>query len=291
MSTFENTINSMYGDKGRQWLEALPNIVNDLAGRWQLSELKPVDNLSYNYVLSGRKKTKPIILKLGFDAKSFNHELQALKAFKDAGAVAVLEHDERALLLECAKPGLSLKGFFPDRDLEAVTITCQVMQRMHNASCSDYCFPTIENWLVALDKDHELFMPKLEKVRMLKNELLSTMGSPILLHGDLHHENILEHEGRWKIIDPQGVIGERAYEIGCFMRNPKELIQHSDCLYFLKNRINAFAKYLHLDPVRIVKWCYVQAMLSAVWSYEDNLDYEKALKFVSQFEQLLDHHW
>lgn len=287
MSIFENTISSMHGDKGRQWLKDLPGIVNDLAECWQLSELRPVDNLSYNYVLSGWQKEKPIILKLGFDTKNFNHEFQALKAFEDFGAAKVIDYIEGVMLLEYLNPGFSLKDFFPNQDLESVNIACEVMQKLHNAPCPTYNFPTIQDWLKALDKSYERFEPQLTKARELKNELLDTMGKLTLLHGDFHHENILKHEGGWKIIDPQGVIGERAYEVGCFMRNPKELIQYPDCLYFLKNRINAFANCLSLDSVRITKWCYVQAMLSAVWSYEDNLPYENAVKFVEKFEQLI----
>ncbi|MCE2715933.1 MAG: aminoglycoside phosphotransferase family protein [Pseudomonadota bacterium] len=291
MTDFENTITCLYGDEGRLWLENLPNIVNNLAHRWQLSELHPIDNLSYNYVMSGWQKEKPIILKLGCDPKSFKNEIQALKAFKTFGAMTVLDQMEDVLLLERAQPGLSLKCYFPDHDLKAVSIACEVMKKLHTAPYPEYEFPTIKDWLTVLDKDHELFMPQLAKARVLKNELLNTMEHSILLHGDFHHENILEHEGEWKVIDPQGVIGERAYEVGCFMRNPKELIKHPDCLYFLKDRIHAFAKHLDLDPVRIAKWCYIQAMLSAVWSYEDNLSYESALKFVSLFEQLLDASW
>ncbi len=38
--------------------------------------------------------------------------------------------------------------------------------------------------------------------------------------GDLHHENILAAErAPWLAIDPKGVIGEPAYEMGALLRN------------------------------------------------------------------------
>ena len=43
-------------------------------------------------------------------------------------------------------------------------------------------------------------------------------------------------------------------------------------LKIITNRINAFSKNLNLDPDRITKWCFVQAVLATVWALEDNVD-------------------
>src|SRR5438067_1309862 len=51
--------------------------------------------------------------------------------------------------------------------------------------------------------------------------LLATQVAPVLLHGDLHHENILAAARQpWLAIDPKGVVGEPAYEAGALLRNP-----------------------------------------------------------------------
>ena len=65
MSCFEKNILGIYKDKGREWLTNLPITVENIANEYNLSDLKPLGNLSYNYVLSGFQNTKPIILKLG----------------------------------------------------------------------------------------------------------------------------------------------------------------------------------------------------------------------------------
>lgn len=51
MKTFEQNIVNLYGEKGRQWREDLPNLIVQLAATYGLSNLKPENNLSYNYVL------------------------------------------------------------------------------------------------------------------------------------------------------------------------------------------------------------------------------------------------
>lgn len=58
----------MYGVKGKQWLTNLPLLIAQLKIDYGLSHLKPVNNLTYNYVLSGFQGVQPIVLKLGLDS-------------------------------------------------------------------------------------------------------------------------------------------------------------------------------------------------------------------------------
>jgi streptomycin 6-kinase len=48
MKTFETNIVNIYGNQGKVWLDDLPRIVDELAGKYGLSDLKPVENLSYS---------------------------------------------------------------------------------------------------------------------------------------------------------------------------------------------------------------------------------------------------
>ena len=272
--TFKNNIINIYGDEGRKWITDLPHMVNDIALCWHLSNLNPLKNLSYNYVLSGFQERRTIVLKLSLDTKALNKEAAALKAFKGYGAVDIIDQTDGALLLECATPGSSLKHLFPNLDDDAIVIASEVIKKLHSEpTINQTAFPTINDWLTALDKPYEQFGQSLVKARLLRDELLNTMGIPLLLHGDLHHENILASGLEWKVIDPKGVIGELSYEVGCFIRNPLDALpNHPGSLKIITNRINAFSKNLNLDPDRITKWCFVQAVLATVWALEDNVD-------------------
>jgi streptomycin 6-kinase len=64
MNEFEKNIINLYGEEGKKWLNNLPKLTAQMASKQGLSDLKPVKNLSYNYVLSGHQNSKPIILKL-----------------------------------------------------------------------------------------------------------------------------------------------------------------------------------------------------------------------------------
>lgn len=67
----------------------------------------------------------------------------------------------------------------------------------------------------------------------------------------------------WVVIDPKGVIGESAYEVAAFIRNPMpELLNHADVPNIILNRITHFAKIMELPSQRILDWCFVQAVLA-----------------------------
>lgn len=73
-----------------------------------------------------------------------------------------------------------------------------------------------------------------------------------MLHGDLHHHNILQEADDWFVIDDNGVMGEAAYKVTPFIRNPiPELLNHTDASNIIHNRITRFAVALELPSQRI----------------------------------------
>jgi streptomycin 6-kinase len=110
MSTFQSNILNIYGEKGKAWIDELPELISAISSRLDLRDLKEVANLTYNYVLSGLQGDNPIILKLGLDYEALTREAFALKFFARCGAVKVLAEDKGMLLLERAVPGSSLRG-------------------------------------------------------------------------------------------------------------------------------------------------------------------------------------
>jgi streptomycin 6-kinase len=78
MEAFEQNIINLYGEKGKQWLNNLPKLIMQVEATYRLSNLKPVKNLSYNYVLSGFQGSKAIILKSGMDIDGFKWEARGV---------------------------------------------------------------------------------------------------------------------------------------------------------------------------------------------------------------------
>ncbi len=288
MNTFENNITSIYGNQGRIWLESLPSVVIDIAQKYEISKLVPVDNLSYNYVLKGVQGNRQIVLKLGLDNAALKQEHATLKAFSKFGAARVLAEEDGMLLLEQALPGTSLKSYFPQNDDEATHIACDVMKLLQQATIPKPSnFTPVNSYLETLNTDYEIPRQYLNKARIIFDKLIQTSNKQVLLHGDLHHNNILKNRDSWIVIDPKGIIGEPAYEIATFIYNPiPELLNTNRASDLIKNRITIFAKLLNLSEIKIINWCFVKVVLGWIWSIEDNLNTDTFEKLTATFDGL-----
>jgi streptomycin 6-kinase len=255
MSLFEDTILSIYKDKGKAWLADLPKIVTEAAQRYGLYDLNPVSNLSYNYVLSGIQNGQPIILKVGLDGDGLKREAAALKAFSGFGAIKVLGQSDGLLLLERAVPGISLKS----SPKEALPIACAVMKKLHQAPIpKGFPFPCMKDWLAILDQEWDIPVPYLAKARKLRDHLLATSVESILLHGDLHHDNILHNGSEWVVIDPKGVIGSPLNEIWAFIMD-----REKDTEYV--------AEFFNFEVSCVRQWYFVHLILASLWNIEDGV--------------------
>ncbi len=275
MENLKHNIVKIYGKRGKDWLAGLPLRIEQLQHSWGLSELKPFPNLSYNYVLKGLQGNIPVILKLSPDADLMDKEAKALNAFKGFGAVSVLGCKEGALLLERAIPGDLLKNNLPKE--KRIEIACKVVEKLHQAPLpSKEGFPEIEEWLAAVDKEWDLPKDHLKRSRKLKNKLIKKDSSrKVLLHGDLHQENILSNGNEWVVIDPKGVIGDPIHEIWACVEDP---------VYDLK----FLADYFGYSLQDVVEWYYVRLILASCWQAEDHLDASRFLTLAQSVLPMID---
>jgi streptomycin 6-kinase len=229
---------------------------------------------AHTLIVKGVQGQRPVILKVSKDWAGLEHEACALRCFKGRGVVQVIAQEDGFLLMECAIPGIPLTHYFPARDQEAIIIAATLMQKMHTALLPvNSSFPHIKDWLCTLDQPLTIPALYLQKARQLRDQLLQTSGPDVLLHGDLHPENILHHGTGWIAIDPKGVIGESAYDVGAFLRNPLPLLMdHLGVKDLTQQRVALFSQYLRVDEPRLLAWCFVQVVLAWAWALEDGDD-------------------
>jgi streptomycin 6-kinase len=256
--------------------------INELKNKWRLTELKIISNNQHRYILSGLQNDKPIILKLSNNIDSCEKEVLALNYFSNFGAIKILAATNNAILMEQA--GSSLKSYFPQKDQDAVIICCDIIKKLHTSQITNDVFPNIKDWLSILNKDYNMPINYLSKARTLRDRLLSITNENILLHGDLHHENILYHNNNWVFIDPKGVIGNIYFEATTFIYNPiTELTNSNNCEEIMLNRIKLCTKLLNLDKQKLIEWCFLKLVLCWVWNIEDGVntsDFKKLTNIV-----------
>jgi len=275
---FTQKVIDVHGQAGVDWLNGLDMTIAECQRRWSLRVMPPFANLSYNFVAPVLfADGTEAVLKLGVPQDDFLTEMEALRVYDGRGVVILLEADVGlgAMLLERLKPGMLLSNNTDDE--RATSICAQLMRRLWRPPPPEHQFPTVSQWSSGLEKLRVRFggstgpFPAnlVEKAERLFSELIGTMSAPVLLHGELHHYNILSAARKpWLAIDPKGVVGEAEYEVGAFVRN--RLLPGTSPERLLARRLDQFAHELGFDRERILGWSFAQAVLSAWWSYEDS---------------------
>jgi streptomycin 6-kinase len=281
---FRQRIASVFGDAGVAWLARLPEIVAECAERWNLTVEPPFD-LSYNYVAPAIcADGTPVVLKLRCPNPEAACEMAALHAFAGDGICDVIEQDpeRNASLLERVMPGIPLTALVAEDDERATAIAIDLMQRLWRPPPAEHPFPTVADWAQALDRHRQRFdggtgplpAPLFEEAEALFSWLLATSEST-LLHGDLHHDNILSAtRAPWLIIDPKGIVGDPGYDLGAFLYNPwPGLLQLPDPARAIARRVDQLAEGLGMERARVRGWGIAQAVLSACWSVDNEQDW------------------
>lgn len=191
----------------------------------------------------------------------------------------VLARDGAALLLERASGGRCLAAMArAGADDEATQILCRAAVSLH-APRGGPRPPTLvplEVWFRALAPAARRFGGILEDADRTARALLATAEAPVVLHGDIHHENVLDGGPRgWLAIDPQGLIGERGFDYANILCNPD--IEVAGARGRLRARVAIIAEEAGLEPRRILAWTLAYAGLSASWTLADGDDASAAL--------------
>ncbi|HJQ30790.1 MAG TPA: aminoglycoside phosphotransferase family protein [Pyrinomonadaceae bacterium] len=279
---FARTTVELHGEVGRLWLRSLPAVVEECAARWSLKVFPPFTPLSYNYAAPAEGPGGArLVLKLGVPVRELMTEIEALRAFDGRGAARLVEFDAEAgaLLIERLEPGTPLIRLCESDDEAATTAAASVMRKLWRPVPAVHPFPTVADWGKGFQKLRARFgggtgpFPRatIEEAETLFAELLKSSAEPVLLHGDLHHGNILAAAREpWLAIDPKGLVGEPAYEVGALLRNPlPQLLQWPQPVRASERRIAQLSEELGVERERVRGWGLAQAVLSAWWSVED----------------------
>jgi streptomycin 6-kinase len=196
-----------------------------------------------------------------------------LRAFDGRGAVRLHAHDDGALLLERLRPGVPLDraGELSDDDATGILAgvirsfpACEPPPGVPTARALGSAFARADVWT------NRIPPALVSDAQRVYAALCDSQARVRLLHGDLHHGNVLLDEERgWLAIDPKGVIGELEYEVGAALRNPIAKPEIFTDPAVITRRVDHFVRALDLDASRVLGWAFAQAVLAAIWLLED----------------------
>ncbi len=226
-------------------------------------------------IVHGKRAGTPVVLKVIKEEGGEWRCGEITAKFGGRGVVQVYEHMAGAALFEKLDPGEPLAALtLAGRDDEATEILATMLGRMAPGDPPEGC-PTVEQWGEGFMRylgsgDERIPHTLLEPAHRIFRDLSRTQRVPALLHGDLHHYNVLSDRARgWCAIDAKGVVGELEYELGAALRNPVDRPDLFAKLDVVERRLDHFGLGLGIDASRARGWCFAQAVLAAIWSIED----------------------
>lgn len=186
------------------------------------------------------------------------------------GAARVLAHEGDALLMErVVGKGSLVEMAQHGRDAEASHIICAVAAKLHTPR--QHPLPPLHplpDWFAALEPAAARHGGVLRQAASTARVLLAEPRDVVILHGDIHHGNILDSGSRgWLAIDPKGLIGERGFDFANLFCNPD--LEVATAPGRLARQATVVAHAAGLNRVRLLQWVLAYAGLSAAW-YLDN---------------------
>ena len=253
-------------------MEGLRDRAAGLIRDWGV-EVESARETGNSLLVFGESKGRAIVLKVIRNPGEEWSCGRILEAFGGHGMVRAFEHVPGAVLMDRLSPGTQVIQMVRDAgDEEAIEVIAGVIAAMRPEGPADA--PRVEDWAKSFEEylgseDARIERSLVEKARDRYGALCRSQTNPRLLHGDLHHENVLWDRGRgWLAIDPKGVIGEVEYEIGAAMRNPHEFAERF-VPKLIEQRLRRFAAVLPVNQERALGWAFSEAVLAAIWEVED----------------------
>ena len=266
------------GPAADPWIEAVPRALPELAERWSLMLGDPFDAETTSYVLRAeRADGTPAVLKLiypRYPETPFAQEVAGLRMWDGRGIVRLLETDAEigAQLLERAVPGTAALDL---GEADALPIAVNVLLRMWSAPATPR--PEIKTlaeqtrvWAREIERDWTDAGEPYERdlldratwtlLRLADDVEARPAEELVLVHGDLHHGNVLRAEREpWLAIDPKPMLGEREYDLRAPLCDRRDaLFANPDPASHLRRRLDVLLETLgDVDARRALEWAFV----------------------------------
>lgn len=241
---------------------------------WELASDGDPIVTSSSFLLPVRQRGMPAMLKVATDAEEKRGSC-LLSWWEGRGAAIVMARADDAVLLERAQSNRSLAELTRcGRDDQATQIICATVAALHlpRASVPPELI-SLEQWFEDLGAAADRYSGIIAKSATMATKLLSDPRDITVLHGDIHHGNILDFGQRgWLAIDPKGLLGERYFEYANLFCNPEHDTATTPSHF--KRRLALVTAAANLDRARLLQWILSWAGLSAVWLLDDGASCE-----------------
>jgi streptomycin 6-kinase len=242
-----------------EWLERLPELIERAREEWSLTLGDPYAQGAGGYTAPAELPDGTrVVLKLVYPHRESEHEADALELWDGDGAVRLLARDESgfAMLIERCEPATQLASIGQDAALD---VLIGLLPRLWKPAGEPFHSLAHEAawWAEYLPREWKGERRLLDAALEALRELPSTQGELVLLHQDLHGDNVLAAQREpWLAIDPKPLVGEREFAVAPIVRSFELGRSRRDVLH----RLDRLTSELGLDRERARLWSIAQTV-------------------------------
>lgn len=291
------------GDRTGNFLEEAQNRLDKYTKLWQLRNLSfmPMDTANLLFSCESERYGS-CVLKVCIPGPEVQTEVNCLLAYQRRGYCKLWAYvlADDVLLLERIYPGSQMWMVKDYRERARLLGTCILnlgLDEMADLNCEkEYLssneflleqYPTYLTWLERVYRnptktdglDEILFY--LDKAIEIYTELRECHPKVCLLHGDLHHENmLLNSEAGYTIIDPKGVIDAPVMESARFLLN--EIFGRNGIILQEESKIlemiAIISSIIGFSEEDLLKSLFIDITLSVSWTLEEHFPTAEAFE-------------
>ena len=249
----------------------MQDTINRATKKWELNHLNVIYEHSAKSVFSAEsEKFGAVILKADRHRQQLESEYKMLARLSGHCSCKVYAFDAEAglLLEERIIPGTTLRR---ETSLaKRIQIFLQVFGRIHMPVDSG---ETYLDWLEQICEycvRHQMDEDMASRAYLFCREMFGKYPERVLLHGDLHHDNLLlRTDGSYAIIDPKGVVGPAIMDLPRFILNEFDTVHLCPDRQHLEEVILLLGEQSGYPDSDIRKLFYMETVLANIWRVED----------------------
>ncbi len=269
----ELKIEYMSGKEARELSRHKLAIATD---KWKLRDITCLYEKESRAVYSARaEKWGNVIIKVSEDKKELKSGFDMLKALDGAGCCKAyeLDCDLGVAVIEQIFPGCPLRE--EQNHEKRVEAFYSVFHAIHTSKAGCEGHETYMDWLERAERYCRYsgaaaeIRDKMRRACQIGQEMFDKYPERVLLHGDLHHDNILLGGRGYCMIDPKGVVGPEIFDIPRFLLNEFDYVSAEETKAHIERMAGLLAQETGYDKADIEKLLFMEGMLDAVWCMED----------------------
>ena len=243
--------------------------VSAYLNRWAVQRTGDVVTTPSSWLVPGLWRGRNVMLKVARIAEE-SRGGRVLAWWAGSAAADVYEVNDQAILMDRASGQRDLTAMCQaGLDDEATHILCETIASLHTVpdtvSAPADVVP-LSLWFRDLigEEAMQLHTDNIHRVATMTRELLeaSVEEKHVVLHGDFHHGNVLDFDGRWRAIDPKGLFGARTFDYANIFCNPDT----DSALSNFHRRLAIVGEHSGIDIDAVRSWVIAWCALSVSWT-------------------------